>query len=267
MYRISPNTKIKDVRFCAIDLETTGANPFCHKIIEVGISAFSLDKDYERFQTFCDPQMHIPENTVAIHGITDEMVAGSPVFSAVKADVFSFIGDSALIAHNPCFDLAFLNLAEYQLGFRVLDTVRLSRLVFPDSPNHKLGTLCSYLGIELCHHRALADAVGCMEVFRSIIAKIDPRGECTVGSLLSLHGELISSPISEKKTNSSGGPRGMKIGKRVKITYRDFDKTVAEHEIVPQKFLIYGKKEYMLAQCSRNKGESFFCINRIVSVS
>ena len=269
MSTISRNTKLKDVRFCAVDLETTGTNPFLHRIIEVGMTSFSLNKDYEQFQTFCDPGVQIPESNTAIHGITDDMVAGSPSFCDVKNDVFSFMKGSVLIGHNPVFDLAFLTagaLGSDVMYFEAFDTVRLARMAFPESPNHKLGTLCGYLGIESNYHRALADAVACMKVFGLIIEKMDPAGECTLGTLLSLHGGLVPSPISERKANRTGGFRNMKIGKQIKIVYRDFEGVVSERCIVPQKFIYYGKREYVLAHCLLSNAERIFNAGRIMSV-
>jgi DNA polymerase-3 subunit epsilon len=75
------------------------------------------------------------------------------------------VGDyPLLVAHNVSFDRKFLDL---EFGFigrarnnEMACSMLASRRVYPDAPNHKLGTLVSYCGIytDGTFHRALADA-------------------------------------------------------------------------------------------------------------
>ena len=43
-------------------------------------------------------------------------------------------------------------------------TCQLSRRLLPQLPDHKLSTLCAYLGLELDHHRAGSDSLACGEI-------------------------------------------------------------------------------------------------------
>ena len=75
-----------------------------------------------------------------------------------------FIGDCPLIAHNAAFDRKVLDaeLARIQQSRRqeFACTVLLARRLYPDAPNHQLGTLVEYAGLPVVGraHRALADA-------------------------------------------------------------------------------------------------------------
>src|SRR5450830_1194991 len=68
---------LSDAGFCAVDLETTGLSSFS-RIVEVGAVRFKVGKEGEHFQTLVDPGCAIPPGAMRVHGITDEMVAGSP---------------------------------------------------------------------------------------------------------------------------------------------------------------------------------------------
>jgi len=65
------------------DLETTGVNPSKDRIIEISILKVYPDEHEEVHTYRINPEMHIPEQSTAIHGITDEDVAHKPKFSDI----------------------------------------------------------------------------------------------------------------------------------------------------------------------------------------
>ncbi len=75
-----------------------------------------------------------------------------------------FIGDHPLVAHNASFDKRFLD-SELEFIARsgsnsMACSMLAARRIYPNAPNHKLGTLVRYCDIETdgTFHRALADA-------------------------------------------------------------------------------------------------------------
>ena len=54
-----------------------------------------------------------------------------------------------------------------------LDTVTLSRRVYPELYNHKLNTVCAYLQIDLSHHNGKSDAMGCLMILLRAMEKYD----------------------------------------------------------------------------------------------
>lgn len=154
----------------AFDLETTGLSPLVDKIIE--ISAVKVTKDgVETFDQLVDPEIKIPEFTIDIHHITDDMVKDSPKVAEVLPGFVEFIDNYPLIAHNAKFDVGFIiyDILQNKLSLKeakVYCSCAISRKVFTDFPNHKLGTLVEKLDIVLeNHHRALDDARACLQVF------------------------------------------------------------------------------------------------------
>ena len=91
------------------------------------------------------------------------------------------------MAHNVPFDRGILGSEMLRAGLpspasAMYCTLRLARRVFPDAPDHKLGTLAGYLKLDRePSHRALADALTTLALFRACLAGAS-RG------LLALHG-------------------------------------------------------------------------------
>ena len=110
-----------------------------------------------------NPGRPLPDKIVEITGITTAMLRDQPTLEQVAPDFAKFIEGAALAAHNASFDMAFIKrmLSRIGLGFDypVLDTLALARNLYPQSKNHKLGTLCKLLDISLVNaHRAVHDA-------------------------------------------------------------------------------------------------------------
>jgi len=248
------DTKLSDVVFCALDLETTGVNPAFNRIIEIGMIRFTLDTEFSVFNRLVNPGTGIPEQATFIHGITDEMVKDADTIDTMLDDVTEFLSDSFLVIQNPGFDLSFLDCSYRISGkstpdLQSFDTVRMSQASFPDLTNHKLNTLCSYLKIDLKHHRALSDAYGCMEVFRSIIKKNDPLAKWRIRDLMDFHGDLVKPSITLTSVKGQKIVRGLVIGKVAQIKYADSEGTVTVRKITPKEVIKYGKNQYVLAHC------------------
>lgn len=96
-----------------IDTETTGTDFTKDKIIELGIVLVEYDPQtgqvYQVLETFNaleSPGMPIPPETIKVHGITDDMVAGQKIDDKAVEQLLSDV--SFVIAHNAAFDRAFL---------------------------------------------------------------------------------------------------------------------------------------------------------------
>ena len=76
------------------DLETTGVDTVNDRIVEVSmIKIMPSGEEVVRTRRI-NPQMHIPEQATAIHGITDEMVKGAPKIKEALEAFYGFIGDA-----------------------------------------------------------------------------------------------------------------------------------------------------------------------------
>ena len=103
----------------------------------------------------------LPE-VIAIHGITNEMVAQAPLFIDILPQLLSILDGCVLVAHNADFDISFLQAEMQACKFRwpeypVLDTLKLARKNGRFERN-KLGVIAQALGISAeGAHRAMAD--------------------------------------------------------------------------------------------------------------
>ncbi|WP_044476949.1 ATP-dependent DNA helicase DinG [Oceanobacillus massiliensis] len=186
-------------KFVVIDLETTGHSPSKNdKIIEVGIVVIENDIITDTHATFLNPNQSIPPFISKLTGISDEDVEGAPLFYEKADKIIEIFQDSYLIAHNVSFDLGFLN-AELAANGRerltnpVIDTVELSRILFPKAPSYKLGQLAEYLDIHHQDpHRALSDAYVTAKLFLKLREKLNSLPYETIAHLLKLEKVFIS---------------------------------------------------------------------------
>src|SRR5699024_1420337 len=118
----------------------------------------------DRFESFANPHQPLSQTTTDLTGITDDMVKDAPEVDDVLKDFHQWMNDSILVAHNASFDIGFLNQGCQKIGYDkivnpVIDTLELSRFLYPELRNHRLNTMCKHLDIELTqHHRAIYDA-------------------------------------------------------------------------------------------------------------
>lgn len=166
-------------KFVVIDLETTGHSPENEdKIIEIGMVTIEDNTIVDKRNTLLNPDKDIPPFITSLTNITNEDVKDAPAFSDKADKVIELFQDGYLIAHNVPFDLGFLN-AELKNSGRmilknpVIDTVELSRILFPKAPSYKLSQLAEYLDIHHDEpHRALSDAYVTAEIFLLLKQKL-----------------------------------------------------------------------------------------------
>ncbi|MEE0969242.1 MAG: PHP domain-containing protein, partial [Clostridia bacterium] len=170
------------------DIETTGLSPVACGITEIGAVKIKNGAVIDRFNTFVDPERPIPEEIVALTGITDEMVKGAPKADEAIKSFFDFADGKLLIAHNANFDTGFIRHFAAENGMRLenpyVDTVAISRFINTDIKNHKLDTLASYYHLgDFNHHRACDDAEMLAYIYFAMCEKMDKFGFQSFGDL------------------------------------------------------------------------------------
>ncbi|MCR5332871.1 MAG: PolC-type DNA polymerase III [Bacilli bacterium] len=158
---------LRKASYVVFDLETTGLSARYDKITEFGAIKFEDGQVVKTLDILINPEMPIPEKIQIKTKITQEMVASKPTIKEVMPQILEFIGDSILVSHNINFDVGFMNEALRVLGQEPLsnpciDTLSLSRYMFPESRLHSLGSLSRNLGMATYNdeeaHRADYDA-------------------------------------------------------------------------------------------------------------
>lgn len=176
----TPGELLKSLKFCVIDLETTGGNPETEKIIEIGMVKIENRKISEERSFLINPQKDIPDFVQKLTGIRKADVEHSPKIEEVIDEIVQFIGDSILVAHNTSFDIPFLNgvlkkLQRPTLDNKVICTNIMTKYMIPDIMSSNLNYMSSIFGISHSQaHRAIEDAratgmllLRYMEIFES----------------------------------------------------------------------------------------------------
>ena len=149
-----------------LDTETTGLDYTIEKMVEFAAVRLENGKIKDEFQTLINPEQHIRKSSIAIHGITAEMVADAPTEAEAMPKILEFIGDYPIVAHNAIFDYTFINEASIRTTGKEIknprvDSQQMFKEVYPDLDSHGLDALTKKFNVDLTnHHRAMADTMG-----------------------------------------------------------------------------------------------------------
>ncbi|MBU5293259.1 PolC-type DNA polymerase III [Anaerosalibacter bizertensis] len=170
-----------DCEYVVFDIETTGFSPMNDKVTEIGAVKIKNGKVVDRFSQLINPERPIPEKIIKLTGITDEMVKDEPTIEEVLPKFHKFIKETVLVAHNASFDVGFMRENFSRIGMEidnpVLDTLELTRSLFPQLKNHKLNTIAKYLKVNLeNHHRAVDDAEATADIFLKCLEILEKKG-------------------------------------------------------------------------------------------
>jgi DNA polymerase-3 subunit epsilon len=85
---------------CFFDLETTGIDITKDRIVEIAILKVLPNGNKESRTWLVNPEMEIPAQAIAIHGISNEKVANEPTFKELSREIYTMIKDSDLAGYN-----------------------------------------------------------------------------------------------------------------------------------------------------------------------
>ncbi|OGA17032.1 MAG: hypothetical protein A3I63_08520 [Betaproteobacteria bacterium RIFCSPLOWO2_02_FULL_66_14] len=184
--------KLAALAYTVFDTETTGLEPSAgDEIISIGAVRIVNGRILrnEVFEQLVDPCRALSRDSVRVHGIEAEALAGQPTIERVLPAFHRFCEDTVLVAHNAAFDMRFLELKEPASGVRfaqpVLDTLLLSAAVHPAHVDHFLESIAERLGVRVIgRHTALGDALLTGEIFLKLVPLLAERGIVTLGQAL-----------------------------------------------------------------------------------
>lgn len=170
-------------RYAALDVETTGLDPYRDRVIEIGLVLFSFDgegalREEQSWGSLINPGIPIPASATAIHGITDLDISAAPFFGDLASTLSTFLQGRVMVAHNAPFDSGFI-AQEFSRSGRlsplgeIADSLVLLRQAVPSLLSYNLGKAAFVLGIDTGQaHRALDDARTCMHLFTHSARKL-----------------------------------------------------------------------------------------------
>lgn len=168
-------TLLSDQIFICLDCEATGLDIESDAIIELAAVKFNFHENLNSFETLIDPGQIIPEQSMKIHRITNEMVQGKPKIKEVLSTFLKFIEGHIIIGHGIKFDIDMISKAaknnQVQCNIekqQTIDTLRLARLYGQTSVN-SLEILRQHFNILTDGaHRAMNDVIVNIEVFKQL---------------------------------------------------------------------------------------------------
>ncbi|WP_273207329.1 exonuclease domain-containing protein [Marinobacter subterrani] len=186
----SESTYLDKATFAFLDIETTGGNSARDRITEIGIRFWRAGETVGEWQTLLNPETRISPFIETLTGISNEMVAGAPVFEAIADELEERLRGTIFVAHNARFDYGFIKAEFRRLGrpfsAKVLCTVKLSRRLYPEFRRHNMDALIARHGLaQVQRHRAMGDVAAMLAFFEHARGeKGDERFETAIGELL-----------------------------------------------------------------------------------
>ena len=213
-----PRDRLLDrVTFVIFDLETTGSKLPGDRITEIGAVKVRGGKPLEEFQHLVNPGRYIPWSVQRLTGIYDTTVQDEPPVDEILPLFSRFARGAVLVAHNAAFDLRFLAWEGKRLGLDFshpsLCTCRLSRRLFGNAGDYRLGSLAGHLGLRVGRrHRALFDARTTSRLLLALLKRLEERGVEVLGDLLDYEKgpkarRPKASPDQLRSSPSCGSPR------------------------------------------------------------
>ncbi len=257
--------RIDEVRYAALDVETTGLSFHDDRIIEIGIVVWKYGEKLKEFSALLNPGVAISIHSYRVHKISDDMVKKAPLFREIAQEVEELLKDTILIGHNVLsVDLSFLNKELKEAGRKPLylpfiDTYQLYRRLFPSRNRRSLKSFGEILGIKVdTVHRALPDAQLTMKIWQKIVEDFLRSGINTLSEMEKLG--ILNGKLKEKARYA------LELAKqygRIRIVYYSPYNGRTVREIEP--LGVRGNK--IDAYCHLREDFRTFDINRIREIS
>lgn len=258
-----------------LDFETTGLAPYLgHRVIAVGVVRCLGETVTGEYQQLVNPERPSEPGALRVHGITPEMVSGSPLFADIVAQVLAMIRDAVVVCHNAPFDLSFLR-AELDRArqplprLTALDTLALAQAVW-DTSSYSLDNLCAALGIRKVGHSALGDARATRQLFWRIAKEVRRDGVDKLSDLFDLQGGALDWRHIRRTEEPIEPPpmirQAMDSGALLWIRYQDARGAISERMVRPMGVIGQRGQAYLRAFCHLRNQERTFGLERILEM-
>jgi DNA polymerase III subunit epsilon len=161
-----------------LDTETTGVRYGFDDVIDIGIvngqGLVVLDQ-------LIKPMVPIPADSEAVHGISNKVVSNAPRLADIWADLAKLLSGNILVSYNATFDERMLTDAGSRRGLTPIvpsrwDCAMEAFAAFNGQLSHhrqgfrwiNLGAAARMLGLEAPEHRAVSDAMLCLELVQEL---------------------------------------------------------------------------------------------------
>ena len=159
------------------DLETTGINVSSDRIVEITYLKVEPNGNKTSKTLRINPQMHIPEQASAVHGIYDQDVADCPAFRQVAASIAKDIEGCDLAGYNSInFDIPLLVeeflRADVDIDLKRRKFVDVMVIFYKQEPRNLSAAYKFYCGKDLSNaHSSEADTMATLEILEAQLCR------------------------------------------------------------------------------------------------
>ena len=184
-----------------IDFETTGVSPGQGaRATEIAAVLVRDGQIVDRYASLMRSGAWVSPFIEGLTGISNRMLDAAPPADSVMREVLHFTQGLPLVAHNAAFDRGFWQAEAQRAGLEAAAmapfacTLLLARRLYPQSPNHRLGTLATWPDLPRAGraHRALADAEVTAHLLLNIQRDVSDRFAEELGSAAVDHALLVA---------------------------------------------------------------------------
>lgn len=194
--------------FVLLDTETTGAMPE-DRLCQIAFLVAEAGKNLRFVESFCKPPLAIKVDAMAVHHITNEMVADKPPFDKSLAKSELDVLNSAenyLVIHNAPFDMAMIEKEGIKWQGKTIDTLKCAKHLI-ESDSHALqylryslllykeeSNIADQLGVAINAHDAVGDVVVLYLLMQHLLAIVG-KNSAGIEELI----RLTNTPVLIKK--------------------------------------------------------------------
>ena len=212
------------------DIESTGLSITRDRMIEIAFLKAHPDGRTEFKRFLLNPEIPIPAEVTAIHGITDEDVRFAPKFDQVAGEMFEFLQNTDFAGFNALrFDIPLLSEEFFRVGLDLDMEKRQTvdvQLIFHKMEERNLSAAYRfYCQKELNNaHSAEADIRATFEVFQAQINKYNTLPN-TVQGIAEFTGNHLRVDMEGKLIKGDDGSIKFNFGKHKGRTVADVFRT------------------------------------------
>ncbi|HZJ84073.1 MAG TPA: exonuclease domain-containing protein [Syntrophomonadaceae bacterium] len=235
--------------FISIDFET--ANNYLTSACALGLVVVKENAIVgQEYHLIRPPTLNFNPYNIRIHGITEEMVRNSPLFSEIWDNIKGlFQGNHILVAHNAQFDMNVLMncLNHYELeipDFSYTCSIPISSIACSKKGiRASLTARASHFGIDIIeHHNALSDAITCALI---VIESINRKNQENLAAYCSTYPSIPIHAFKNLKVKKTF----WELSRFGKVSIKDItattDKFNEEHLFFGKNIVLTGELESM----------------------
>ncbi len=172
---------VAETAFAAIDFESAGAQKGSTDVpVQLGIACLTGGEAElsGQFTSYLATDQPIIWSAQKVHGIRREDLDGAPTLLALWPQISPLLQERWIVAHGAATEKRFLRAFPFHGFGPWVDTLKLTRALWPDLASHALGDIIRALNLEpelqrlyptFRWHDALSDAIASLVLLRHVI--------------------------------------------------------------------------------------------------